>query len=85
MATATTTTTKTEWNTRMYIDGRWTDAIDGGTLAVINPANELTIAEVAHGGRADADRAIDAAARPFPPGRRCPSMTAPKSSRKPPN
>jgi succinate-semialdehyde dehydrogenase/glutarate-semialdehyde dehydrogenase len=50
----------------MYIDGRWQDARDGGTLAVINPADESTIAEVAFGGRADTELAIDAASKAFP-------------------
>ena len=63
---AATTTTKSEWNLKMYVDGRWTDAISAKTLPVINPANESTLAEVAYGGRADADRAIEAAARAFP-------------------
>src|SRR3954469_2028172 len=47
-------------------DGRWSDADGGKTLAVINPADESTIAEVAFGGRAEAERAIDAAARAMP-------------------
>ena len=51
---------------QMYIDGQWVDAPGGKTLPVINPADESTIAEVAFGGRADADRAIEAAARAFP-------------------
>ena len=51
---------------QMYIDGRWRDAADGGTLAILNPADETTIAEVAFGGRADAEAAIDAAAKAFP-------------------
>jgi succinate-semialdehyde dehydrogenase/glutarate-semialdehyde dehydrogenase len=50
----------------MYIDGTWCDAQDGRTLPVINPADESVIAEVVHGGRADAERAIEAAARAFP-------------------
>ncbi len=53
-------------STRMYIDGQWVDAAGGKTLAVINPADESTLAEVAFGGRAEADRAIEAAARAFP-------------------
>ncbi|CAN5897989.1 NAD-dependent succinate-semialdehyde dehydrogenase [soil metagenome] len=61
MATATTGTLR-----RMYIDGKWCEAAGGGTLAVINPADESTIAEVAFGGRADAERAIDAAAKALP-------------------
>lgn len=52
--------------TRMYIDGKWSDAGDGRTLAVVNPADESTIAEVAYGGHADADRAIEAASKAFP-------------------
>ncbi len=51
---------------QMFIDGRWVDATDGKTLPVINPADESTLTEVAFGGRADADRAIEAAAKAFP-------------------
>lgn len=64
MATATAPTTTA--GTRMFIDGRWCDADDGRTLAVINPADETTIAEVAYGGPAEANRAVDAAARAMP-------------------
>ncbi len=52
--------------TQMYIKGQWCDAPDGKTLPVINPADESTLAEIAYGSRADADRAIDAAAAAFP-------------------
>jgi succinate-semialdehyde dehydrogenase/glutarate-semialdehyde dehydrogenase len=52
--------------TLMYIDGRWTGADNGKTLAVINPADESTLAKVAHGARAEAERAIDAAGRALP-------------------
>ena len=58
--------TATGFPTRMYIDGQWRDADDGRTLAVINPADESTLAEVAYGGWAEVDRAIEAAARAFP-------------------
>ena len=51
---------------QMYIDGAWCDAQQGKTLAVINPADESVVAEVAYGGRSDAERAIEAAARAFP-------------------
>jgi len=61
MATATAVPTQ-----KIYIDGRWCDAEGGKTLAVINPADETTIAEVAYGGRPEANRAIDAAAKAFP-------------------
>ena len=68
MATATArgATAAAEYPTRMYIDGQWCDAQDGKTLAVINPADESVLAEVAYGTRAEADRAIAAAARAFP-------------------
>src|SRR5262245_58789690 len=60
MATATATLK------RMYIDGSWCEAADGGTLAVRNPATEETLADIAHGGRADAQRALAAAHRALP-------------------
>ena len=60
------TAVATEYPTRMYIDGAWCDAKAGGTLSVINPADESVLAEVAYGGREDAERAIQAAARAFP-------------------
>jgi succinate-semialdehyde dehydrogenase / glutarate-semialdehyde dehydrogenase len=61
MATATAVQTR-----KMYIEGRWCEADGGKTLAVINPADESTIAEVAYGGGAEASRAVDAAAKAFP-------------------
>jgi succinate-semialdehyde dehydrogenase/glutarate-semialdehyde dehydrogenase len=58
--------TSTELPSKMYIGGHWIDAVSGGRLAIINPADESTIAEVAFGGREDAELAIDAAAKAFP-------------------
>ncbi len=52
--------------TQMYIDGAWCDALTGKTLAVINPADESVVAEVAYGSADEAQRAIDAASRAFP-------------------
>lgn len=60
MATATTTLK------RMYIDGKWTEAEDGRTLGVINPATEEVICDVAYGGRRETHRAIEAAAKAMP-------------------
>jgi succinate-semialdehyde dehydrogenase/glutarate-semialdehyde dehydrogenase len=60
------TATATDFPTQMYIDGKWSDARDGKTLAVLNPADETTVAEVAYGDRTDAERAIEAAARALP-------------------
>jgi len=52
--------------TRMLVDGKWIEAEGGKRLAVLNPADESVVAEVAYGGRAEAERAIEAAARAFP-------------------
>ena len=52
--------------TQMFIDGRWSDAIGGKTLPVINPADESTLAEIAFGGRSETVSAIEAASRAFP-------------------
>ncbi len=64
--------TATGLPTQMYIDGQWRDADSSRTLAVINPADESTVAEVAFGGRAEADRAVEAAARAYPGWRAAP-------------
>src|SRR4051812_5195960 len=58
--------TATELPTQMYIDGQWVGSADGKTLDVINPADESTVASVAYGARAEAERAIEAAAKAFP-------------------
>jgi succinate-semialdehyde dehydrogenase/glutarate-semialdehyde dehydrogenase len=55
-----------ELPTQLYINGQWIPAISGKTLAVINPADESKVSDVAFGGRADADLAIEAAAKAFP-------------------
>ena len=46
-------TTATDSLKRMYIDGKWCGADNGGTLGVINPATEEVICDVAYGGRAE--------------------------------
>jgi succinate-semialdehyde dehydrogenase/glutarate-semialdehyde dehydrogenase len=51
---------------KLYIDGKWCDADNGRTNRVINPATEEPITEIAYGGRAEARRAIEAAARAMP-------------------
>jgi succinate-semialdehyde dehydrogenase/glutarate-semialdehyde dehydrogenase len=52
-------------DTQLFIDGTWLNAADGRTLAVENPATGKEIGRVAHAGRADLDRALDAADRGF--------------------
>src|SRR5260370_42539070 len=59
-------TTATASLKRMYIDGKWTDAENGRTMGVINPATEEVIQEVAYGGRAETRRALEAAKKAMP-------------------
>ena len=49
-----------------YVDGRWTAARDGATLAVRNPANGAALGTIANMGAAETKLAIEAAARAFP-------------------
>lgn len=51
---------------QMLINGTWTDADDGATWSVINPATERKIADVPYGGASETRRAIDAAAATLP-------------------
>ena len=51
---------------RKYIDGEWTEALDGEMYDDSNPYTGEIFARVAAGKRADARRAIDAAATAFP-------------------
>ena len=52
---------------QMFIDGAWVAARSGQTMAVTNPATGAGIDTVPLAGAADADAAIAAAARAFPP------------------
>lgn len=49
-----------------YIDGAWSDADTGETIAVTNPATGDTIARVPHMGAAETRRAIEAANAAWP-------------------
>ena len=53
---------------RMLIGGEWVEAIDGGTLDVVDPASEAVFAAVPAGGAADIERAVAAARRAFEAG-----------------
>ncbi len=53
---------------RLYIGGEWTDADDGGTFEVENPARAEVVTEVAEGRAADIDRAVAAARHAFEDG-----------------
>jgi 1-pyrroline dehydrogenase len=49
-----------------FVGGKWVDAVDGGTMEVLNPATGETIAEVPRGTQADVDRAVEAAKDALP-------------------
>ncbi len=49
----------------MYINGEWTEALDGATFEVTNPATGEVIGAMPAGGADDAERAIEAAAEAF--------------------
>lgn len=51
--------------TQLFINGRWEDAADGTTLAVVDPATEEVFAEVASAGPKDVERAAEAARAAF--------------------
>ena len=45
----------------LYIDGRWCEADSGRTVDVVDPATEQALCQVGYCGRAETDRAIEAA------------------------
>jgi betaine-aldehyde dehydrogenase len=51
--------------TRMVIGGESVDAADGQTFEIVNPATGRTVATAPLGGRADVDRAVEAAQAAF--------------------
>lgn len=51
---------------KMWIGGRWVDAVSGKTISVVNPATEEKIAVIPSGGREDVDLAVAAARKAFP-------------------
>jgi len=50
---------------KLFINGRWVESSDGGTIAVLNPATNETIARVQKATDADLRRAVDAAHQAF--------------------
>jgi aldehyde dehydrogenase (NAD+) len=53
---------------QMFVDGKWCEAASGESYATYNPATGEKIADIAKGGREDAQRAIAAARRAFDEG-----------------
>ncbi|HYI87406.1 MAG TPA: aldehyde dehydrogenase family protein, partial [Burkholderiales bacterium] len=52
-------------DTQLFIDGKWQQPVEGKTLPVLNPATGKEIGRVAHAGRPDLDRALEAAKKGF--------------------
>ncbi len=55
---------------KLFIGGTFVDALDGGTLDVLNPHDGSVITQIAEARAADVDRGVDAAAAAFPAWRR---------------
>jgi aldehyde dehydrogenase (NAD+) len=53
---------------RLYVDGAWCDAEDGGRWAHVHPATNEEITTIARAGQADVDRAVRAARKAFDDG-----------------
>jgi 1-pyrroline dehydrogenase len=49
-----------------FVGGEWVDAVEGGTMEVLNPATGEPIAEVPRGTQGDVDRAVEAAKKALP-------------------
>ncbi|MDB5291737.1 MAG: aldehyde dehydrogenase family protein [Phycisphaerales bacterium] len=54
--------------TKLLIDGEWTNSASGKTFATVNPATGREIAQVAEADKADVDKAVKAARRAFETG-----------------
>jgi betaine-aldehyde dehydrogenase len=66
---------------RMVIGGESVEALDGQTFEVVNPATGRTIATAPLGGRADVDRAVEAARAAFDAPKGWPTWAAGKRGR----
>ncbi|SFD38878.1 NAD-dependent succinate-semialdehyde dehydrogenase [Paracidovorax konjaci] len=69
-------------STRLFIAGEWQDAADGKTIAVHNPATGKEIGRVAHAGKADLDRALEAAQKGFETWRDMPAVERARTMRR---
>ncbi len=54
--------------TRLFIDGEYTDAVDGGRFDTVNPANGEIVAAMSEGTEKDIDRAVAVARAAFKSG-----------------
>ena len=49
----------------LFIDGKWAAPASGAYFETVNPANETTLARIAHANEADVDRAVRAARKAY--------------------
>ena len=49
-----------------FVGGEFVDAVEGGTMEVLNPSTGEVVAEVPQGTQADVDRAVEAAKKAWP-------------------
>ncbi len=59
---------------QMWINGQFVDALSGKTFTVVNPATEEEIGIAPLGGKADIDKAVEAAKKAFPIWSQMPQM-----------
>jgi aldehyde dehydrogenase (NAD+) len=57
---------KPQFQTQLFIDNQFVDALDGGTFDVFNPFDNSLLAKVAEAKPADVDRAVASARKAFP-------------------
>ena len=57
--------TRPRIETRLFIDGRFVDAVGGGRFATVNPATGEPLAEMSAATEADVDRAVAAARKTY--------------------
>ena len=51
---------------KAFINGEWAEALNGGTMEIINPANGRVCAQVAKCGAEEIEKAVTAAAQAAP-------------------
>src|ERR1700690_1355817 len=66
MATLTQAPATLDIETRLFIGGEFVDSLEGGRIAVLNPHDNSTLAEISEARAADVDLAVEAARRAFP-------------------
>lgn len=59
---------ESRFHTQLFIDGAYVPAASGKTFAVLNPASNVVLAEVAQAGAEEVERAVAAARKAFDEG-----------------